>query len=199
MKTSSRRRTPLYYSTILRLEQEAFYNSVNLLDDACTLFEAESYATACALAVLAFEELGKLHCVDHVGFEACTSEKSIRLSSLAHLFSRELFSHHRRKQEWAAMEIGRREIPKRLLDGRLERIKQTAFYVGFRNGRITTPRKINRRRALTQIRDSFSVLVRTRDLPFYGVFESSTKTTRQHAAQFTDYLRKRVNKLKPTP
>jgi AbiV family abortive infection protein len=199
MKRSSPSRTPLYYSTILRLEQEAFYNAVNLLDDACTLFEAESYATACGLAILAFEELGKLHCVDHVGFEACTSEKPIRLRSLAHLFSRELFSHHRRKQEWAAMEIGKREIPKRLLDGRLERVKQMALYVGFEKGRITTPRKITCRRAFTQIRDSFRVLAQTRDLPFYGVFEHSTKTTRKHAAQFTDYLRKRVNKLNPTP
>ena len=68
MRRTQRRGTPLYYSTILRLEQQTFYNAFALLNDACTLYEAESYATSCALAIFAFEEVGKLHCVDHVGF-----------------------------------------------------------------------------------------------------------------------------------
>jgi AbiV family abortive infection protein len=196
MKRRSRRGKPLYSSTILRLEQQTFYNAFYLLNDACTLYEAQSYPTACALAILAFEEIGKLHCVDHVGFEACLSNRPERVLRLDHLFSRELFFHHRRKQEWAAMEIDESDIPKRLLDGRLERLKQSAFYVGFSKGRIITPARITQHRAYTQIRDSLRVFVRTRDLPFFPVFDQSTRATQRHAARFTNYLTARINDLK---
>jgi AbiV family abortive infection protein len=175
-----RRPYPKYYSTVMRLEQELFHNAHNLLVDSCILYQAKSYPTALAVGVLAFEEIGKLHFLDHVGFEAHLSPHQERKERMQWLFSNQGIFNHVLKQRWALSETGR-SFSGQYHGGRLDRLKQDAFYVDFRNGRIRKPDRIAAATAYHQIKRTLEVLKRTHDLPFYGAFEESTRSTRRLA------------------
>ncbi len=145
------RHIPKRHSTVLRLERQLFHNAHNLLIDACILYRAESFPTAFALAVLAYEELGKLHLVDHVGTEARLSEPASRREQLESLFSRRLAYSHIVKQRWA-LSLTKDGYSDLYHDGRLDQLKQAAFYVGFRNGRIRLPERLSSTTAYNQIK-----------------------------------------------
>lgn len=53
------------------LKFEAYRNAACLFRDGCTLYGAGSYASAYALAVLSFEEVGKVHGIDRVCDAIC--------------------------------------------------------------------------------------------------------------------------------
>ncbi len=160
-----------------------FHNACNLLIDACILFKAKSFPTSFALAVLAFEELGKLHLIDHVGAEACLSLKVDRHKRLQWLFSREGVFNHVIKQRWALDEIGR-IFAEAYQNGSLDRLKQDAFYVGFKRGRIRAPDLIGRKTAYNQIKRGVLVMQRTGDLPFLALFEDSNAVSRRTARRY---------------
>jgi AbiV family abortive infection protein len=185
---------PKRFSTILRLEQELLHNSYNLLIDSCVLFDKGSYPTAFALAVLAHEELGKLHLIDHVGFEACLSEEPIRSEQLAWLFSGDVAYSHRVKHEWAFTE--HRKPYSALFIRRIEKQKQNAFYVGFRNKRIGTPGRVSATQAHDQIKRVVNLIKRTGDLPFLELFERSTAISRRYAAKYKRDAIKALSLLK---
>jgi AbiV family abortive infection protein len=177
------RHIPKLHSTILRLEQQLFFNAYNLLMDACLLYHSKSYSTAFALAVLAYEELGKLHVIDHVGTEARLSEPESRREQLEHLFSREVALNHKVKQRWA-LALTQNRYSNLYHDGRLDHLKQAAFYVGFRNGRIRLPSRLSAMTAFHQIKRVVTLFKNTKDLPFLDLFEESTADTLQIANKY---------------
>lgn len=182
---------PKYHSTLLRMEAQLFHNAHNLLIDACILHKAKSYPTAFALAVLAFEELGKLHLIDHIGTEACLSPKADRLERLKSLFSRDGVFNHLLKQRWALCETGR-VFADIYHNGKLDRLKQDAFYVGYKGGRIRVPDRIGRQTAYDQIRRCVRVMQKTDDLPFVPLFEDSSTESKRLAR---GYLRSATRAL----
>lgn len=189
------RHIPQRHSTILRLEQHLFHNACNLLIDACILYRAESFPTAFALGALAHEELGKLHLVDHVGTEARLSERASRREQLESLFSRKLVFSHLVKQRWA-LSMTRDGYSDLYHDGRLDHLKQAAFYIGFRNGRIRVPERLRSTTAYNQIK-RVVLFERTKDLPFLDLFEESTPETKKIAEGYISAARKALRSLKP--
>ena len=174
---------PKRHSTILRLEQQLFHNAHSLLIDACILYRSGSFPTAFALAVLAYEELGKLHLVDHVGGEAALSEPASRREQLESLFSRKLGYNHVVKQRWALSMTGH-GFSDLYHDGRLDHLKQAAFYVGFRNGRIRAPERLSAAAAHNQIKRVVTLFQQTDDLPFLDLFEESSRETKALAEEY---------------
>jgi AbiV family abortive infection protein len=77
----------------MRLERAVYVNAARLFLDACALYRNGSFPSAYALAILAFEERGKVQMMDHVCFEAVLNDGSFRLASdrMDHLFSRRMF------------------------------------------------------------------------------------------------------------
>lgn len=190
------RHVPKLHSTVLRLEQQLFHNAHNLLRDACVLYRSKSFPTAFALAVLAYEELGKLHLVDHVGAEARLSEPASRREQLEHLFSRKLAFNHIVKQRWA-LALTRDGYSDIYHNGRLDNLKQAAFYVGFHKGRIRTPDRVSSRTALHQIKRVVALFKHTKDLPFLDLFENSTPETRSIAEQYISSAQRALASLRP--
>ncbi len=82
------------------LKIEAWRNAVRLFRDACALYSARGYASSYALAVLAFEELGKAYGIDRVCDAICLNPES-REEWLEHLLSNGFLTNHRWKQESA--------------------------------------------------------------------------------------------------
>lgn len=176
--------------------QQLFHNAYNLLVDACILYKAKSYPTAFALAVLAFEEIGKVHLVDHEGFQAITSPRKERLSRLQELFSRKIGFNHRVKQSLALGATGR-TFSDRYRNGLLDRWKQDAFYVGFRNGRIHTPDRISQATAYHQIKRVVLALRETGELAFIAFFGDSTSYSRRETERYLQSADAALKQLRP--
>jgi AbiV family abortive infection protein len=186
---------PVLHSTILRLEQQLFHNASNLLIDACILYQAKSFPTAFSLAVLAYEELGKVHLVDHVGAEACLSTGKSKRDQLERLFSRQLGFNHLVKQRWALCGT-RPNYSDSYHNGRLDRWKQSAFYVDFRNGRIRTPDRVSGTTAYHQIKRVVTLFENTKDMAFIELFCDSTAETRRIANKYISSARRALDALR---
>lgn len=187
---------PQKSTTIEWLRPQLFHNAHNLLIDACILYKAKSYPTAFALAVLAFEEIGKVHLVDHVGFQAITSPQQERLLRLQELFSAKMGFNHRIKQSWALGATGR-SFGERFHNGALDRLKQDAFYVGFRKGRIHIPDRISRSAAYLQIKRTVLALSETGGLAFIDFFSDSTEYSRRRAKIYSQGAAAALAELTP--
>jgi AbiV family abortive infection protein len=190
---------PKNYSTVLRFEQHLFHNAYNLAIDSCILYIHESYPTSFSLAVLAYEELGKLHLVDHVGFEARLSPSEDWDGRLEHLFVRGrknsgLIFKHRVKQGWATVGGWLKDSSE--LD-RIDELKQLGFYVGFEKGRIKTPDQISAHRAFRQIKRVIKVFDETQDLAFYGVWDDSDEESQRAASEYINKLHDAFSELQP--
>lgn len=137
----------------MRLER-VYANAARLFLDACTLYNLDSFPSAYAMAILAFEEVGKIEMMDHVFFEAVLNDGSFRMGAdrMEHLFSRTMFYSHRNKQAWGI--YGRPSAVERLVNDRntLDRHKQDAFYVGFSAGRTRLPSRFQSNYAYRQLR-----------------------------------------------
>jgi len=173
---------PKLFPTILRLEHHLLHNAGNLLTDACILYKAKSYPTAFALAVLAYEELGKLNLIDQVGFSSWLSDPDVRKIRLERLFSRKSAYNHIIKQRWALHLTG--EFSQLYQDGHLDHLKQSALYVGFRNGRIMPPDRLTATTAYNQIKRVVKLIEKTDDLAFIQPFQGSTAATRRKAMSY---------------
>jgi AbiV family abortive infection protein len=67
---------PVRYDTAMRLERAVYANAARLFLDACTLYQSHAFPSAYSLAILAFEEVGKVQMMDHVCFEAVLNDGS---------------------------------------------------------------------------------------------------------------------------
>jgi len=118
----------------MQLERSVYANAARLFLDACTLYEAEAFPSAYALAILSFEEIGKVQMMDHVCFEAVLNDGSFRLTTerMEHLFSSKMFYSHRNKQAWGTYRgqiKGRTPVVEKLVDKQntLDRHKQDSI------------------------------------------------------------------------
>jgi AbiV family abortive infection protein len=199
------KRHPVRYATAMRLERAVYANAARLFLDACTLYQTGAFPSAYSLAILAFEEVGKVQMMDHVCFEAVLNDGSFRLASdrMEHLFSRDMFYSHRNKQAWGIYRDctnGRLPAVERLIDDHntLDRHKQDALYVGFSAGRMRLPTRFRATHAHRQLHYVIGAFEQIADLPFYGVFEDSTRTTKREAKRVYLALRKAFDAL-PSP
>jgi AbiV family abortive infection protein len=195
-------RHPKYYSTIIRLEERIHENAVRLFEDSCILYKAHSFPSSYALGILAYEELGKLMMVDHVGFEAALSDKASRYERLKHLFSPTMFYSHKNKQAWGTYKPmkGKKfaRVEEHLYSGKLERNKQDALYVGYSNNRILLPTRFLPSYAYNHLKFTLGCFEVIGELPFVALGEESTKQTRNHVAKILSHLRTMLNSL-PRP
>lgn len=189
----------------MKLERAVYTNAARLFLDACTLYQAGSYPSAYALAILAFEEVGKVKMMDHICFEAVLNDGSFRLATdrMEQLFSRNMFYSHRTKQGWGIFRgrtKGRLPAVERLIDDRntLDRHKQDSFYVGFSAGRTQLPTRFRATHAHRQLRYVLGAIEEIADLPFYGVFEDSTRKTKRQAERVCSEIRRAFDAL-PSP
>jgi|GEM_PF-6949301 AbiV family abortive infection protein len=157
-------------STLSKLKAEIYINAVRLFIDACTLYKNRSYASAFALAILSFEEIGKLEMVDHICDDISINPDSNPQDFLNHLFSRPMFFNHKNKQVWAADPIFnfKKKRFKDIAGGVLEQAKQAALYVGYFNRRIRSPRTITRIKVFNEISTVFKKFTDVEDLGFNG-------------------------------
>jgi AbiV family abortive infection protein len=196
---------PVRYDTTMRLERAVYANAARLFLDACTLYEAGAFPSAYALAILSFEEIGKVQMMDHVCFEAVLNDGSFRLTAdrMEHLFSSKMFYSHRNKQAWGMYRgstKGRQPIVEKLIDERntLDRHKQDSVYVGFTSGRTRLPWRFRATHAHRQLHYVLGAFDNIADLPFYGVFQDSTRQTKREAKRICHELRKAFDAL-PSP
>src|SRR5688572_33250400 len=116
-RTSTR---PKNFTTCLRYEQALYFNAHDLVLEACALYRRKSFSRAFALAVLAYEELGKLHFLDHINAESW-GRPDQRQHQLDLFFSRKQGFNHVIKQRWALAETRRLPFATRYHDGLLDR------------------------------------------------------------------------------
>ena len=154
--------------TLGKLKEAVYLNAVRLFVDACTLFRTRSHASALALAILSLEELGKLEMIDHICLDICCNGDGQHF--LDQLFSRWMFLNHKNKQMWATdlWSKSQKKRVREISDGRTDRAKQDAIYVGYSGRRVRCPKAVTRARAyaeLTAVYDRFGDI---RDCGFNG-------------------------------
>lgn len=202
-KGTTKKDRPQNYTTCLRMEQQLYHNAHNLLIDACLLYEHKSYPTAFSLAVLAYEELGKLHLLDHINSESWGLPEQ-RTRQLDRFFSNKQGYNHIIKQRWALYGTvwkGDPEFSEMYHNGHLDRLKQAGFYVGFRKGRIIIPDRIKARTAYNQIKRVLKLMRNTEYMPFLDLNEEMVwDVTPEEIAIVRSYMRsaeKAVASLRP--
>ena len=175
--------------TLSRLKEEVYINAVRLFCDACTLYKVHSYPSSYAFAILSFEELGKLEMIDHICDDIQINPDSDPQEFLNHLFSREMFLSHANKQMWASDPIlrGITKRIKQIANGKLDKNKQDAIYVGYINRRIRSPKRISAIKAYTELTITFDKFKDISDLGFNG-FECWSDA--QSRAKAKRYLKK---------
>ena len=178
-------------NTLSKLKEEVYFNAVRLFCDACTLYKAHAYPSSYAFAVLSFEELGKLEMVDHICDDIIINPGSNPQEFLDHLFSRKMLFSHVNKQSWSSFQA--RDTTKRLKQiaiGELEKNKQDALYVGYKNRRIQSPKRFSSIKAYTELTNTFDKFKDISDLGFNG-FECNSDA--QSRAKAKRYLKKIEN------
>jgi AbiV family abortive infection protein len=173
-------------NTLAKLKAEVQINAICLFCDGCALFKNKSYGSAYALAVLSLEELGKLEMVDDVCDGISINPDSNPQDILDHLFSRTMFFSHRNKQMWAASPFCKsKKVRVRTIEsGDLDRAKQHAFYVGYSNRRIRSPRHVSSVVAFAELMMSFKKIKEVGDLGFNGFHCFSDARSRTQARHY---------------
>lgn len=170
---------------LAELKQEAFKNAVHLFCDACLLYRAGSYPSSYGLAVLSFEELGKVLSLDRLA--EMLDQMPDKNRSLTRYADR--LHSHEHKQGWAnrdGLQMSSRHsrtktnfISNRgLSDG-----KEQAFYVESRKGQVLTPSRITRSKAETLIHDVMASLEASGDIGFNGFRCMSTPQSERLASE----------------
>ena len=187
--------------TLSKLKAEIYTNAVRLFIDACTLHKKRSYASSFALAILSFEELGKLEMVDHICDDISINPDSNPQDFLNHLFSRPMFFNHKNKQAWAADPIFdfRKKRFKDIAKGVLEQSKQAALYVGYFNRRIRSPRMITPKKSFNELSMVLNKFTEVDDLGFNGFNCLSNAQSRAKAKRWLGKIKKSYGSInKPT-
>lgn len=170
-------------TTLSNLKSEIHANAVRLFIDACSLFRARSYSSAYALAILSFEEIGKLEMVDHICDDIVINPQCNPNDFLEQLFSRHMILNHKNKQMWATLSLDTIQKKRRenVASGNLERAKQNALYVGYFKSRISSPKSITANKARSELRIVHNKLRDIGDLGFNGFYCLSDARSRAKA------------------
>jgi len=178
-------------NTLSRLKEEIYINAVRLFFDAGTLYKEHAYPSSYALAVLSFEELGKLEMTDHICDDIIINPNTNPQVFLKSLFSREMLFSHINKQFWSSFQSkGFTKRTKQITNRELEKNKQDALYVGYKNRRIQSPKRFSSIKAYTELTNTFDKFKDISDLGFNG-FECNSDA--QSRAKAKRYLKKIEN------
>jgi AbiV family abortive infection protein len=181
--------------TLAKLKEEIYVNAVHLFCDGCILFKNKSYSSANALAILSFEELGKLEMVDAICGDISGNPEHDPQRFLNHLFSRPMFFSHKNKQMWASDLFNGNHL-RHLKEGILDQYKQDSLYVGYSNRRIWSPRHISSNKAYAQIAISFNKIKEIGDLGFNGFYCESEEQSEKRAKKYYLIAEKVFSSLK---
>lgn len=151
---------PVNLGKIDRMAALALANAIRLHEDAILLFDNGSYPSAYALSVLSLEEIGKYYQLDDFTWHSRIEGRFLPEEEEQWLGQA---YQHRAKQSMFASVMRLPGFAKRafreMCDGKLEKKKQDAIYVGLRRvgrkvdtrGRINVPSKVSEGAAAKQI------------------------------------------------
>jgi AbiV family abortive infection protein len=179
------------------LTARAFENSVRLFRDACTLYCAGAYPTAFAIAVLSYEELGKMHsmsrlgdCCDEVGIDDPSGKQASEF--FVDVLAYGGLTNHRHKQVSALFAtnlmatVNDRPKVQFITEGGLESAKQQALYVELTDEyEVLTPSRISQDKAFGMLQDVLAALKESRDVAYMRAddWESTPRSQWQAAEQ----------------
>jgi len=182
--------------TLSRLKEEVYINAVRLFYDACTLYKVDSFPSSYAFAILSFEELGKLEMIDHICDDIIINPDSNPQEFLNHLFSKGMLFSHVNKQFWSSFQFkGLTKRTKNIAKRELEKNKQDALYVGYKNRRIQSPRRVSATKAYTELTNTFGKFKDIEDLGFNGFDCFSDAQSRAKAKRYLKKIEDLLTKL----
>lgn len=176
------RHTVIRTTLLEDFKEKAFKNAVRLFRDAAFLYTHSSYPSAYALAVAAYEEIGKVHVIDRACDAMCMNPEAI--DDLYRMYIESSWTKdHKHKQRQAmfdandALSSGDNALQSFVNSGGLEQTRQQALYVEMTHNKIQTPVRITRQKTFTLIKLCHNAFHGTGDLAFSGfVAESTTKS-----------------------
>jgi AbiV family abortive infection protein len=179
----------------------AYRNGVRLFRDACTLYAARAYPSAFALAVLAYEEVGKMYYVGRVceNMEFNPDSADFWYDTL---YSGDGLRNHRCKQESALCSTPRffpwtDPMWDHVGNGGLDREKQQALYVELsEDERVLTP-AVREGRAYQMLEHVVAVLEDARDVAFCGFDDESNPGSQRQAAEQLAIVRHAFARCEP--
>ena len=175
-------------SELSAFKRETFRNCVRLFRDACLLLARGSCPTAYGVAVLAYEDLGKVHAIDRACDAMCLNPEDRDRIYDGLLADSTLHDHlfkQRRAYADTAMTVEPAPSGKpRFIDsGGLEVAKKQAFYVEMMGGSVMLPSRIARDKAMGFLRDVLGAIETSGDVGFNGFLCQSTPQSENQAAE----------------
>jgi AbiV family abortive infection protein len=172
-----------YHTKVKLLEdfkEKAFKNAVQLFRDAALLYTHSSYSSSYALAVAAYEEIGKVHVIDRACDAMCLNPDNID-HIYEMYFKTSATKNHKRKQSQAMFDASpldsktNNTLSDFIYSGRLEQTRQQALYVEMVGNKVQTPNRITSRKTFELIKLCHTAFRETGDLAFSGFTATSTE------------------------
>ena len=202
-------RTTLSARKYKQLALESLRNSLRLLKDAISLYEIGSYPSAFQLAVLSMEEYAKARWVDHIYYESLTNT-GLPCEELEQELLNLMYSHTEKHGAffWEYFEFSP-NLLRAAKEGKLERRKQAATYVGLPktrkrvnvNARVSLPSSIKQADAkqmisivAKEVKDVYRLLEKNDQ--YFGI-ESLDEVITSHEAMFVFAWRHRSGLKSP--
>lgn len=161
------------------LKEQAYKNAIRLFRDAAFLYTHDSYPSSFALAVTAYEEIGKVCVVDK-----CCDMMCLNPEGAGQLYDMYLkgpwMTDHRHKQRQAFLDAGGKMFSKvdhewrYIVDGGLEQTRRQALYVELSGKRVETPQRVTRAKSFELLNKCYEVFSGIGDLAFSGFTAYST-------------------------
>lgn len=135
-----------------KLASESLKNGLRLHFDSIYLYRNKSYASALQLSILALEEISKSYWIEHYYYSSITNT-GLPDVDFEQKWLKLLYIHTKKHQAfvgWGWSDQYRESFVNSLRNGDIDKLKQTATYVGLERingmietkGRISTPDKI---------------------------------------------------------
>jgi AbiV family abortive infection protein len=160
-------------------KENAFKNAVRLFRDATLLYTHSSYPSSYALAVAAYEEIGKVHVIDRACDAMCMNPEAIDDIYEMYIKSSRT-KNHKHKQRQAMFDANdahpatKNTLREFVYSGRLEQTRQQALYVEMADDTIQTPNRVTSQKTFALIKLCHAAFHGTRDLGFSGFTAEST-------------------------
>jgi AbiV family abortive infection protein len=162
-----------------KLAAESLKNGLRLHFDSILLYRSRSYPSALQLSILALEEISKSYWIEHY-YDSSITNTGFPDIEFEQSWLKLLYVHTKKHQAfvgWGWSEQYHKSFVESLRNGDIDKLKQTATYVGLERlnrgidtkGRISTPEKIkaqDARKMISVINDH--LLDRCEMKEFYG-------------------------------
>lgn len=160
-------------------KEKAFMNAVRLFQDAALLYTQSSYPSSYALAVVAYEEIGKVHVIDRACDAICLNPEAVNDLYKMYIESPWTKDHkHKQRQAMfdanAAFSAGDNTLWAFVNSGGLEQTRKQALYVEMTHDTVQTPDRITPQKTFALIKLCHAAFHGTGDLGFSGFTAEST-------------------------